>query len=177
MAKNTTKIIPEEAPPLKRVRPQHTDLMRGGKEYPDPTPVAPPLGFIKQPTLAETMRAMIQGEALRRAARESGLETFEEADDFEVGDDYDPTSPYEEVFEPPIQPSPEETYTPLAKAIAKEIQSAFAASGDSLKREPPAAGEVTSPGPSGDKTPLPEGGQGGGSPPASTPFTGFFTKK
>lgn len=169
MAKNTNKVIPEEAAPLKRVRPQHTELYRDGKEYPDPTPVAPPIGFIKQPTLAETMRAMIQGEALRRHARESGAETFEEADDFNVGDDYDPTSPYEEVFEPAVEISPEEAYTPLAKAIAKEIHSTLSqgtSAGNPAAEPPP-------PEPSAAQTASPEGG---GSPPPSDAFTGFFKK-
>lgn len=167
MAKNTAKQMSEETEPLKRVRPQHTSLFRDGKEYPDPTPMAPPIGFIKQPTLAETMRQMIAGEALRRHARESGAETFEEADDFEVGDDYDPTSPYEETFEPPTQPSPEETYSPLAKAIANELKSAF--SGDTAGI--PAADASPPPEPS---TPPGVSPEGGGSPPTSNPFSGFF---
>lgn len=32
---------------------------------------------------------------MSRLAEEAHMETFEEADDFEVGDDYDPQSPYE----------------------------------------------------------------------------------
>jgi len=170
MAKNTTKELSKETEPLKRVRPQHTSLFKDGKEYPDPTPVAPPLGFIKQPTLAETMRQMIAGEALRRHARESGLETFEEADDFNVGDDYDPTSPYEETFEPPIQPTPEETYTPLAKAIANELKSAFSG-------ETPAGNPAAEPPPQEPSTPPGVSPGGGGSPPPpKEPFTGFFRK-
>jgi len=169
MAKNTTKIVGEEQEPLKRVRPQHTSLFKNGREYPDPTPVAPPLGFIKQPTLAETMRQMIVGEALRRHARESGLETFDEADDFNVGDDFDPSSPYEETFEPPPQPSPEESYTPLAKAIANELKSAF--SGEAAGTAP--AAEADPP-----QTQAAHGASSGGgaSPPPKEPFTGFFKR-
>lgn len=97
--KQTRKLKSNATPAHKVVRPQHTDLMENGREYPDPTPIAPPVGFIKQPSLAETMKQMIRSDALRKAALESGAETFEEADDFDVGDDYDPRSPYEETFE------------------------------------------------------------------------------
>lgn len=81
------------------------ELTVGGDALiPDPTPVAPPLGYIRQPSLTERIRDMVRSEHLRRVAEESGAETFEEASDFEVGDDYDPSSPYEEVFEPPVVP-------------------------------------------------------------------------
>lgn len=33
-------------------------------------------------------------------AQDRGHETIEEADDFNIGDDYDPTSPWEEQFDP-----------------------------------------------------------------------------
>lgn len=172
MAKNKTKLAGNEVDPNVRVRPQHTDLYKDGREYPDPTPMAPPIGFIKQPTLAETMRQMILSDNLKRAARESGAETFEEADDFEVGDDYDPSSPYEEQFEPPAEINPEEQYTPLAKAIAKEIRSSF-------QEEQPSAGSPpeSSPPPQAPQTPPGAAPAGGGAPPAASrpnPFTEFF---
>lgn len=71
-----------------------------GHELPDPTPLAPPVGYNPQPSLAETIRRMVRSEKLAMEAEAAGMETFEEADDFDVGDDYDPTSPYEEVFDP-----------------------------------------------------------------------------
>lgn len=64
-------------------------------------PIAPPLGYIKQPSITERIRDMVRSEHLRLAAESAGAETFEEANDFDVGDDYDPSSPYEEVFDPP----------------------------------------------------------------------------
>lgn len=75
-------------------------LDHAGREIPDPTIVPPPLGYKKQPTMAEYIRNMIRGEKLRQEAEAAGAETFEEADDFEVGDDYDPQSPYEGNFDP-----------------------------------------------------------------------------
>lgn len=124
--KNQKKLRGKEVQPNKVVRAQHTEVMQNGREYPDPTPIAPPVGFIKQPTLAETMRQMVRSEELKRAARESGAETFEEADDFDVGDDYDPKSPYEEEFEPAINsPDPNEARTEFIDTLAQGIKKAF----------------------------------------------------
>lgn len=63
-------------------------------------PLAPPVGYVKQPSLSERIRAMVRSEHLRAAAEGAGYETFEESEDFEVGEDYDPRSPYEEQFDP-----------------------------------------------------------------------------
>lgn len=142
-----------ETTPGKVRRPQHTDFMQKGREYPDPTPIAPPLGFIKQPTLAETMRQMIRSEALKNAARESGHETFEEADDFDVGDDYDPRSPYEETFDPPVDgPNPEEIQKKFIDDLSKGIRNAF-------QEERPDEGRETPPENSGPPPPAQEGGR------------------
>lgn len=85
---------------VRRVKAQTNYLTKDGREKPDPTPIAPPIGYIKQPTMVENIRAMVRRE-MSDAAAAQGMETFEEADDFEVGDDYDPRSPYEELFDPP----------------------------------------------------------------------------
>lgn len=66
---------------------------------PDPTPMAPPLGYRPQPSLRDQIREMILSERLRVEAEAAGAETFEEADDFEV-EDFDPHSPYEVNFDP-----------------------------------------------------------------------------
>lgn len=71
-----------------------------GEELPDPVPMAPPIGYKKQPSMVDMIRNMVRSEALRQAAEKSGHESFEDADDFETGDDDDPSTPYEEVFEP-----------------------------------------------------------------------------
>lgn len=78
---------------------------RDGKEYPDPVPTAPPIGYEQPMDLMTMIRTMIKSEELRRAAEEQGFETFDEADDFEVDDDPpDPLTDYERVFEPPASP-------------------------------------------------------------------------
>lgn len=70
-------------------------LTLDGKELPDPTPMAPPVGFVKQPSMIENIRNMIRSEALRQAALETGHESFEDADDFDVPDDPEPISRHE----------------------------------------------------------------------------------
>lgn len=74
-----------------RKRPNHT-------ETPDPTPIAVPVHYKKPPTLQEQMQRMMG--IISRDAAAQGLETFEEAEDFDVGEDYDPSSPYELEFDP-----------------------------------------------------------------------------
>jgi len=74
-----------------------------GWEVPDPTPLARAVRFQRPPTLQEQIRAMIRTH-LSSQAQSQGLETWEEANDFEVGDDYDPSSPWE------LKDDHEETY-------------------------------------------------------------------
>jgi len=69
-------------------------LDKRGREIPDPTPMAPPIGYKKQPTIAERIRSMVQSEMLQRDLAAAGAETFDEANDFdEPGEG--PTSIYE----------------------------------------------------------------------------------
>lgn len=85
-------------------------MTEGGAEIPDPTPMAPALGFKRQPPLHERIRAMVQHEYSRVAA-ERAVETMEEADDFIIDpDDADPRegrfalmpgSEWEDNYEPP----------------------------------------------------------------------------
>lgn len=68
----------------------------------DPRPMAPPIGYNRQPSLVDQIREMVRSEHLARAAAAAGAETFEEADDFDVQDDYDLQSPWENEFDPPV---------------------------------------------------------------------------
>lgn len=65
-----------------------------GSEIPDPTPLELPLNWTRPPSINDIVRQMVRNE-ISEAARSVGVETFEEADDFDVGDDYDPKSPWE----------------------------------------------------------------------------------
>lgn len=134
--KRKEKLRSNETAPERVKRAQKTEYMRNGREFPDPTPIAPPVGFLKQPTMAETMRQMIRSHELRMAARESGQETFEEADDFDVGDDYDPRSPYEEEFEPPVVETQEERDARFVDTLSKGLRKAFAPEESKLSLTP-----------------------------------------
>jgi len=102
------RLDPPPAEPGRRLSAQDTYLDERGREKPDPVPLSPPLGYKKQPSLAEQIRAMVRSEKLRQEVEEAGMETWDEADDFDIGDDYDPRSPYEEVFDPGPPPAPQE---------------------------------------------------------------------
>lgn len=85
--------------------PKHKPYLldKDGKEIgflPDPTPVAPPLGQanVADIDMFEVMRARIRNEA-SIAAQLAGAESFDEADDFDVEDEFEPFSPWEELYE------------------------------------------------------------------------------
>lgn len=120
-------------------------LTPDGREIVSNVPIAPPIGYIKQPTLHERIRDMVRSEQLRQAAEGAGYETFDEADDFAVGDDHDPSSPYEQDFDPAPPPGPPEAAPTAPQA--------------SLATPPPANEPATTP-----ATPetLPEHNPGGG---------------
>lgn len=71
-----------------------------GREIVDPVPIAPPVGWFKQPSMFDQLRDMVRSEHLRMYAASQGQESFEEAQDFEVEDDIFPSSQYENDFEP-----------------------------------------------------------------------------
>nr|QJB20745.1 MAG: hypothetical protein [Microvirus sp.] len=79
-----------------------------GRELGDPVPMAPPVGLTRSPSLAEQIRSMVRRE-MSDAAANHGMETFEEADDFDIDDDpLDPHTPYEAVFDPQPELTKEE---------------------------------------------------------------------
>lgn len=82
-------------------RPTKAVLDEKGREVLDPVPLAPPVGYRREVSQSERIRQMIRSEHMRMAAEIQGMESFEEADDFDVEDDpIDPNTPYEEVFDP-----------------------------------------------------------------------------
>lgn len=60
-----------------------------GHYVPDPVPVAPPVGYKKQPTMVELIRDMVRNEKIKQELEAAGHETFEESEDFDVGDEPD----------------------------------------------------------------------------------------
>jgi len=77
---------------------QELYLDENGHEVPNPTPMQPPIGYKKHKTIAEQMREMIRMASYEAA--QAGAETEEEADDFDVGEDMEPHSPWENDFQP-----------------------------------------------------------------------------
>jgi len=94
-------------------------LNERGHEIVSNKPVALPIDFKRPPTLAEQIRQMVKTE-LSQSASDQGMETFEEADDFDVGDDFDPQSPHEMVFDPA---SGEERFRDELTEFVEEIPS------------------------------------------------------
>lgn len=72
-----------------------------GREHLDPTPMEPPLGYKKQQTLSDQIRNMIYQSKMSEI--DNSPETMEEADDFDMEDDFDPHSRWENDFEPSIK--------------------------------------------------------------------------
>lgn len=57
-----------------------------GREIPDPRPMAIPAGWDRPETLQDQIKRLIRVQLSQQAA-DTGQETFEEADDFDVPDD------------------------------------------------------------------------------------------
>jgi len=63
----------------------------------DPTPLAPPVGFKREPSLFELIQQKMLEHKVNQLQEELGAETPEEAEDFDVDEDgsTEPASPYE----------------------------------------------------------------------------------
>lgn len=116
--------------PIMKRNPKGRPIDENGKIYLDPTPIAPPLGFKRHKPLYETIREQVRAESLR-LAQASEVESFDDADDFRIGDDFDPQSPYEYDFEPPAD-TPVDPPAPTPSAVPPE--------GDSPQKPPEGAG-------------------------------------
>lgn len=109
---------------------------KNGEEIMDPTPTAVPINFKHPPTLADQVKRLVRSEQLRIAAEKMGKDTFEEANDFDVGDDFDPAeelTPHEiqalegdelaHMIKPPRQRSRFQEEKPEQKTRKKEKKS------------------------------------------------------
>lgn len=115
-----------------RLRPEQLEFLASklGKravELPDPTPLEPPLGYVRQDPLHVKIANMIRSE-ISRVAGDNGMETLDEADDFDVGDDWEQerSTPYEEVFD-----------TPAVAQTRQEVLEAERKAAEALKNAPP----------------------------------------
>lgn len=119
-----------------------------GKEYPNPIPNEAPLGFVEQKPLHEQIRDMVKNEMSRQAEAE-GFETLEEADDFDVDDDFDPGTPFELPFEPDV-PWPADPRVVAAEQAALAAKAAGGGGG----AQPPSDKQIE-PAPSAGDPPAP----------------------
>lgn len=87
-----------------------------GEEIPDPTPMQPPLGYKRSLSLSEQIAQQVRIAHLKILEDSAIAETDEEADDFEVGDDYEPMSKWENDNVPTLG---------VLKKRAKEINDAI----------------------------------------------------
>lgn len=111
-----------------------------GREQPSSTPMRPPIGYKKQQSMVELIREAVRADHLARDLAAAQHETFEESDDFEIGDDYDPHSPYENEFDPP------------ARELRQEVEKSKAATKAAAAAAQPKTKE-----PAGSPAPVPAG--------------------
>lgn len=99
MPKTEEQMIEENH--FKQERP--TRLNERGQEVLDSTPMQPPVGYKKSPSISDQIAQAVRSQRLAEEAAAAGFETFEEADDFDVGDDFDPETPFENEFDVPVK--------------------------------------------------------------------------
>lgn len=121
-----------------------------GQELVDGRSMEPPVGYEPSKSIQEMIAEAVRGREIQRAMHEAGAETFEEADDFNVGDDFDPTSPHEAYFEP---------------ITADQVE-------DLHRRGYIVLEDATPPKPLATPQAAPEPPKGAGAPPAPTPPVG-----
>lgn len=117
---------------------------KDGKEVLDPRPIAPPVGFVERDSITDRLRELIAGERMRRTAELREMDSFEEADDFDVDDDPIPMrdTPYENDFDPPVRELVQEGSRSLAakqRKAAEEAEAAKAAGSPNNPAPPPPA--------------------------------------
>lgn len=76
---------------------QKKDDLRSGIEDLDPSPVAMPLGSRRPERLEDQIARLVRSEQYKMSMM--GDDTIEEANDFDVEEDFNPQSPYEAEFD------------------------------------------------------------------------------
>lgn len=82
-----------EGPVQKAPRASQIFLDAQGRELVDGRPMAPPIGYRPEPSLMETIHAMVK--RVSDEMGENGDETLEDSEDFYIEDDMDPETSYE----------------------------------------------------------------------------------
>lgn len=157
----------ESTTPERVVKKAHLKYDEQGREMMDPTPIAPPIGYKKSKSITEQIREMIRSEKLAQEANNLEMESFAEADDFDMAEDPDPKSPYEEQFEPVPQDDGTGRLKELGDYIGERIVSSL-------------GGDASSPAPATLAAPVEEKrppGSGRQEPPPSKPSPAAGTPK
>lgn len=76
---------------------QKKEGQRSGVEDLDPSPVAMPLGSRRPERLEDQIARLVRSEQYKMAMM--GDDTIEEANDFDIPEDFDPSSPFETEFD------------------------------------------------------------------------------
>lgn len=92
------------------------------QEFPEGTPIEVPAKWKKPPTLEERIKQFVRSERVAAALEKEGIESFDEADDFDVDEDPDPIpvgyAVNELVPEVPATPAP----SPAKPEVAPEAR-------------------------------------------------------
>lgn len=84
---------------VRELLPKKNPRLKNGAEILDPKPVAVPVAFRTSETMDQRIKRIIE-HSMSVQAKNAGLETFEEADDFDIEDDpIDPSTPWETDFD------------------------------------------------------------------------------
>lgn len=115
-----------------------------GRQVPDPRPVEVPLSFQRPPSLQEEIKRFVRLELSKRAASQE-LESFDEADDFDVDDeDPLPVSAYE-VREMVPEPGDDDADPPKADVKHGHQTDQAVAQGEAAAQAPTASGAPGAP--------------------------------
>lgn len=133
------------------IRHQRERGFDGAKQLVDSTPMAPPIGYKKAPSMVELIREAVRSHHLAAAAASAGAETFEESEDFDIPDDpVQLSSPYENEFDPPVEVLLQAGREELAR---REAERKAAGAGSAPQ---PGPGEAAGQKAAGEGTPLPD---------------------
>lgn len=127
MVKNNPKFVEEFLIPAKYDEDGvqvSSAIGRDGKEYPDPLPMSPPVGYNAPPDVMTLIRSMVRQERFNQELEAQGFENFDEADDFDIEDDPDaefgPTD-YEKLFYPTEEKPAEQGAPPAAVSSKPDV--------------------------------------------------------
>jgi len=140
MAHDTTKSSGQSAP--KRAPDKHDE---NGLEIGDPTPMEPPLGYRKTLSLSEQIQQQVRIAQLKILEDSALDETEDEADDFEIGEDYEPLSAHENDHMPTLANLKKRAKEINDKIEKRKLELAIQAQNERINKHNRKAAEVQNP--------------------------------